>query len=38
VEVDWRGHAILVCSLERLREMKRIADRPLDRLDPRGFG
>jgi hypothetical protein len=33
VEIDWRGHRIRVCSLRHLREMKRAADRPLDRLD-----
>jgi hypothetical protein len=33
VEIDWRGHRIHVCSLRHLREMKRAADRPLDRLD-----
>jgi hypothetical protein len=33
IEIDWRGHAIRVCSLARLREMKQAADRPLDRLD-----
>jgi hypothetical protein len=32
-EIDWRGERIRVCSLERLREMKRAGDRPLDRLD-----
>ena len=33
IEIDWRGQCIRVCSLERLREMKMAADRPLDRLD-----
>lgn len=33
VEIDWRGHRIRVCSLRHLRDMKRAADRPLDRLD-----
>ena len=33
LEVDWRGHALRVCSLARLREMKRAAGRPLDALD-----
>jgi hypothetical protein len=33
IEIDWRGRRIRVCSLERLREMKQAADRPLDRLD-----
>ena len=33
IEIDWRGQRILVCSLERLREMKRAGGRPLDRLD-----
>jgi len=33
VEIDWRGHTLLVCSLERLREMKRAARRPLDLQD-----
>lgn len=33
LEIDWRGQRIHVCSLERLRRMKRAADRPLDRLD-----
>jgi hypothetical protein len=33
IEIDWRGQCIRVCSLERLRGMKRAADRPLDRLD-----
>lgn len=33
IEIDWRGRRIRVCSLERLREMKRAGGRPLDRLD-----
>jgi hypothetical protein len=33
LEIDWRGHHIRVCSLARLREMKRAGNRPLDRLD-----
>ena len=33
IQIDWRGQRIRVCSLERLREMKRAGDRPLDRLD-----
>ena len=33
IDIDWRGQRIRVCSLERLRAMKRAADRPLDRLD-----
>ena len=33
VEVEWRGHRLLVCSLASLREMKRAAGRPLDTLD-----
>jgi hypothetical protein len=33
IEIDWRGHPIRVCSLARLREMKRAANRPLDQLD-----
>ena len=33
IEIDWRGQRICVCSLERLREMKRAAGRPLDQLD-----
>jgi hypothetical protein len=33
IEIDWRGHRIRVCSLERLREMKRAGNRPLDQLD-----
>jgi hypothetical protein len=33
IEIDWRGRRIRVCSLERLREMKRAAGRPLDQLD-----
>ena len=33
IEIDWRGQRIRVCSLERLREMKRAAGRPLDQLD-----
>jgi hypothetical protein len=33
VEIDWRGNSVRVCSLRRLREMKRAAGRPLDQLD-----
>jgi hypothetical protein len=33
IEIDWRGHRIRVCSLARLREMKRAGNRPLDQLD-----
>jgi hypothetical protein len=33
IEIDWRGQRIRVCSLERLREMKRAGNRPIDRLD-----
>lgn len=33
VEIDWRGHAVRVCSLRRLRQMKRSAGRPLDLRD-----
>ncbi len=33
VEIDWRDRRVRVCSLGHLREMKRAADRPLDRLD-----
>lgn len=33
VAIEWRGRSIRVCSLERLREMKRAGNRPLDRLD-----
>src|SRR5215207_911975 len=33
IEIDWRAHRIRVCSLARLREMKRAGNRPLDQLD-----
>jgi hypothetical protein len=33
VEIEWRGNAVLVCSLERLKQMKRAAGRSLDLLD-----
>lgn len=33
VEIEWQGLTVKVCSLERLRDMKRRAGRPLDLLD-----
>jgi hypothetical protein len=33
MEIHWRRHRVWVCSLRHLREMKRAADRPLDRLN-----
>jgi hypothetical protein len=33
IQIDWRGHQIRVCSLERLRAMKWAGGRPLDQLD-----
>lgn len=33
LEIDWQGLTVQVCSLERLREMKRRAGRPLDLRD-----
>ena len=33
IEVEWQGLTVQVCSLDRLREMKRQAGRPLDLRD-----
>lgn len=33
VDIEWRGHRVLACSLEALKRMKAAAGRPLDKRD-----